>query len=119
MPTTAPSVAPSSPQRNTATSSGPSTGGGFGRFVADLAKRDITGSTEEQRAAAAARRAQEPTRQPAQPAVYDETASDWEVKIEQMEDVLPHVPRHRLAEALKACGGDEERAIGFAVINRR
>lgn len=92
---------------------------GFGRIFADLNKRNITGATEQERLEAARRREQESTHLPAQPMVYDETASDWEVKLEQMEDVLPHIRREMLADALKQAGGDEQRAIGLAVINSR
>lgn len=93
-------------------------GGGINRFFQDLAKRDLTGLTEEQRQAALIQQ-QDNTHVPAEPEVYDESASDWEVKMEKMEDVLPHIRRERLAEALKQAGGDEHRAIGLAVINSR
>ena len=56
---------------------------------------------------------------PAQPVVYDESASDWEVKLEKIEDVLPHIRRDILVESLKQAGGDEQRAIGLAVIRSR
>ena len=82
----------------------------------DLSKRDITGTTEQTRLAR--RRDQEP-HHVAQAVPYDDTASDWEVKIANMEDVLPHIRRDTLAEALKQAGGDEQRAIGLAVINSR
>ena len=95
------------------------TSGGVGRFFSDLKKRDIIGQTEEERQALARQRDQETTRIPAQPRVYDESASDWEVKIEKMEDVLPHIRRETLADALKQAGGDEQRAIGLAVMNSR
>ena len=99
--------------------SGGAGGVGFGRFFSDLSKRDITGATEQDRIEAARRREQESTHLPAQSIVYDETASDWEVKLETMEDVLPHIRRDFLVEALKQAGGDEQRAIGLAVINSR
>lgn len=94
-------------------------GGGLKGFMADLSQRDITGATEQDRLAAQRRREQEVTHQPAPPTMYDETASDWEVKLETMEDVLPHIRRDKLAEALMQAGGDEQRAIGLAVINSR
>ena len=93
--------------------------GGFSRFFSDLSRRDITGQTEEDRAAAARRRQQEATHIPAQPVVYDENASDWEDKMATMEDVLPHIRRELLVESLKQSGGDEQRAIGLAVIRSR
>jgi hypothetical protein len=94
--------------------------GGFGRFIAELGKpRDIMGHTEEERLAATRRRDQELTHVPAQPVVYDESASDWEVKLEKMEDVLPHIRRDILVDSLKQAGGDEQRAIGLAVIRSR
>jgi hypothetical protein len=101
--------------------SGASAGGagGFKGFMADLSKRDITGVTEQDRLAAQRKREQEATHQPATPVLYDETSSDWEVKLETMEDVLPHIRRDKLAEALMQAGGDEQRAIGLAVINSR
>jgi hypothetical protein len=93
--------------------------GSFGKFLSELNKRDLTGISEEERIAAARRRGQEPTHIPAQPIVYDDNASDWEVKLEKMEDVLPHIRKDKLAEALKQAGGDEQRAIGLAVLNSR
>ena len=94
-------------------------GGGLKGFMADISKRDITGTTEQDRLAAQRKREQEATHQPAAAVMYDETASDWEVKLETMEDVLPHIRRDKLAEALMQAGGDEQRAIGLAVINSR
>ena len=94
-------------------------GGGLKGFMADLSKRDITGATEQDRLAAQRRRGQEATHQPAPTTLYDETASDWEVKLESMGDVLPHIRRDKLAEALMQAEGDEQRAIGLAVINSR
>jgi len=109
-----------SPTSGSAAVSGERTSsGGFGRFFSDLSKRDIAGRTEEERQAAARQREQENTHIPAEPAAYDESASDWEVKMDRMEDVLPHIPKERLAEALKQAAGDEHRAIGLAVINSR
>ena len=96
----------------------PSTGS-FSRFISELGKRDIMGHTEEERLAAARRREKEVTHVPAQPVVYDESASDWEVKLEKMEDVLPHIRRDVLVESLKQAGGDEQRAIGLAVVRSR
>ena len=94
--------------------------GGFGRFIAELGKpRDIMGHTEDERLAATRRREQELTHVPAQAVVYDESASDWEVKLERMEDVLPHIRRDILVDSLKEAGGDEQRAIGLAVIKSR
>jgi hypothetical protein len=77
------------------------------------------GHTDEERLAAARRREQGLTHVPAQPVVYDESASDWEVKLENMEDVLPHIRRDILVDSLKQAGGDEQRAIGLAVIRSR
>ena len=96
----------------------PSTSG-FSRFISELGKRDITGRTEEERIAMQRRREQEVTYVPAQSVVYDETASDWEIKLEKMEDVLPHIPVDILVDSLKRAGGDEERAIGLAVIKMK
>lgn len=92
---------------------------GFSKFISDLSKRDLTGRTEHERIAAARRREQEPTRIPAQPVVYDERASDWEVKLGRIEDVLPHIGRDILIESLKQAGGDEHKAIGLAVVKSR
>jgi hypothetical protein len=94
-------------------------GGGFSRFISDLNKRDITGASEQNRLAAQRRREQETHQNMAKPKKYDDTASDWDVKITQMEDVLPHIRRELLAESLIQAGGDEQRAIGLAVINSR
>jgi hypothetical protein len=94
-------------------------GGGFGRFLADIGRRDLTGQTDEDRMTAARRRQQENTHVPAQPVAYDESASDWEEKLAKMEDVLPHIRRELLITSLKKAGGDEQRAIGLAVINSR
>jgi hypothetical protein len=107
------------PTFGSAASAERTSGGGFGRFFSDLSKRDITGQTEEERQAALRQREQENTHLPATAQEYDESASDWEVKMDKMEDVLPHIPKARLAEALKKAGGDEHRAIGLAVINSR
>jgi hypothetical protein len=91
---------------------------GFQGFISDLGKRDITGTTTETRLAATRKREQEQS-QYARPVQYDDSASDWEVKMGQMEDVLPHIRRDLLAEALIQAGGDEQRAIGLAVLNSR
>lgn len=93
--------------------------GGLSRLMSDLNKRDITGNTEESKIAAARARAMESTHLPAQPVVYDDTASDWEVKMAIMEEVLPHISHDILVEALMQSGGDEQRAIGLAVIKSR
>ena len=93
--------------------------GGFGRLLSDLSSRDITGQTEEDRAAAAKRRLQEATHIPAQPVVYDENASDWEEKMAMIEAVLPDIRRELLVESLKQSGGDEHRAIGLALIRSK
>ena len=110
-----------SPRLNTSagTVAGRGGGGGLKGFMADLSKRDITGATEQDRLTAQRRQEQEAPHQPAPTTLYDETASDWEVKLETMEDVLPHIRRDKLAEALMQAGGDEQRAIGLAVINSR
>jgi hypothetical protein len=91
---------------------------GFKGFISDLGKRDITGTTADTRLAATRKREQEQA-QYARPVQYDDSASDWEVKMGQMEDVLPHIRRDILAEALIQAGGDEQRAIGLAVLNSR
>jgi len=48
--------------------------------------------------------------------VYDERASDFEVKIGLMQDVLPHISRDVLVDSLKQAGGDERKGIGIAVL---
>ena len=97
-----------------ATTSG---GGGFSRFFSDISKRDLSGQTEQERAAALAKkREQEGTHVPAQSVVYDESASDFEVKIGLMQDVLPHITRDVLVDSLKQAGGDEKKGIGIAVL---
>jgi hypothetical protein len=108
-----------SPRGKTSSHTATGGGGAFKGFMADISKRDITGATEQDRLAAQRKREQEATHQPAAAVMYDETASDWEVKLETMEDVLPHIRRDKLAEALMQAGGDEQRAIGLAVINSR
>jgi hypothetical protein len=51
--------------------------------------------------------------------VYDEGAPDWESKLSVMKELLPHISRDVLASSLKEARGDEERAIGLAVLNSR
>jgi len=92
-------------------------GGGFSRFFSDISKRDLSGHTEQEKAAALAKKGgQEKIHVPAQPVVYDESASDFEVKIGLMQDVLPHISRDVLVDSLKQAGGDERKGIGIAVL---
>ena len=114
-----PQTSPGSPTSSPRVASDRPGTSGFSRFISELGKRDITGHTEEERIAAARRREKEATHIPAQPVLYDESASDWEVKLEKMEDVLPHIRRDVLVDSLKQAGGDEQRAIGLAVIKSR
>jgi hypothetical protein len=106
-----------SPHRPVTNNGTPGGGGGLGRFFSDISKRDISGRTEQERAVAlAAKRETEGTHVPAQPVVYDENASDFEVKIGIMADVLPHISRDVLVDSLKQAGGDERKGIGIAVL---
>lgn len=115
-PVTSPRPSKTSPRTPDERTSGT---GGFKGFLSEISKRDLTGQTEQDRIAAARRRQQELAQVPAQPVVYDESASDWEVKLGTMEDVLPHIRRDVLVSSLKDAGGDEQRAIGLAVIRSR
>jgi hypothetical protein len=106
-----------SPLRPPTNNGTPGGSGGFGRFFSDVSKRDVSGRTEQERTAAlAAKREAEGTHVPAQPVVYDENASDFEVKIGIMADVLPHISRDILVDSLKQAGGDERKGIGIAVL---
>jgi hypothetical protein len=51
--------------------------------------------------------------------VYDESALGWDAKLGVMMEFLPHIPREVLALSLKEARGDEERAIGLAVLKSR
>jgi len=112
-------ISPRPPKTSPRTADGATTssGGGFSRFFSDISKRDLSGHTEQEKATALTKkREQEKTHVPAQPVVYDERASDFEVKIGLMQDVLPHISRDVLVDSLKQAGGDERKGIGIAVL---